>query len=61
MSVLVGVPPISMSPPECLFGRLLVGGMEGLAEDVIAETFAERSSNTLPSVFSGIYFPKDFS
>ena len=61
MSVLVGVPPISMSPPECLFGRLLVGGMEGLAEDVIAETFADRSSNTLPSVFSGIYFPKDFS
>ena len=35
--------------------------MEGLAEDVIAETFADRSSNTLPSVFSGIYFPKDFS
>ena len=38
MSVLVGVPPISMSPPERLFGRLILGF---LAEDVIAETFAD--------------------
>ena len=53
MSGLVGIPPISVSPSECLFGRFQLD--LGFRLKMISRI----RSNTLPSVLAGggVYFP----
>ena len=51
MSGLVGVPPISVSPPEWVIIWTVSAWFGILAETVLTETLAGWSSNTLPSGF----------
>ena len=52
MSGLVGVPPISVSLPECLFGRFSL--IWGLAEDFIAEMLWVEAQIHYPLCFGRV-------
>ena len=59
MSGLVGVPPISVFPSECLFGRFQLD-LE-VCRDICGLKLKYTALCILGESGGGIYFPRDFS